>query len=198
MQFKTLVIISVVAAASFGGPISEGKQTTETVTVDKTAANPVPGTVQNSIPVTVQNPTTAVTIQNTPSVKSADNPAFQPFSAVNSKTSGLPGDHISFDVPTGKRLVIEYVSAQARLPNGQNAIFSVIVFNSDSTFSSFRLPRAAEGTDESGDAIFTVGQSLRLYSSARTESVEVVFERNNSAGQMLLEASISGYLVDIP
>ena len=73
-------------------------------------------TVQNSIPVTVQNPTTAVTIQNTASVKATDNPAFQPYAKGEIQAPAL--GTFSFDVPAGKRLVLELVTINGELSPG--------------------------------------------------------------------------------
>ena len=54
-------------------------------------------------------------------VRDVDNPARQPFQATVfiSISDGVPAGSALLDVPSGRQLVIEYVSASVQLPTGQ-------------------------------------------------------------------------------
>ena len=92
------------------------------VTVINTPDNPVPVNVQNLVSVpssitvinTPDNPV-PVTVQDEIATRSADNPAFQPYAQDQTTTtkSGVTIHH--YNVPQGKRLVIEYIGARANV-----------------------------------------------------------------------------------
>lgn len=206
MQFKTagksntmkpnanriLPIVAVIAVVSLSGlQTSEGNPPFENVTVNNTPANPVP--------VMVQNPTTAVTIQNTPSVKAADNPAFQPYVQSGSHFDQIgSSDSISFDVPAGKRLVIELVTVTLDLPTGQNQATNSLLLNEGSPRQVIHeMTSTAEG-DNGGGSRFVTTQTLRAYAEAGTGTVKIHIGRNSSASTFGWSVSVSGYLVDLP
>ena len=189
MQFKTLVVTSVVAVGLCGLQMSEAKQPTESVTVDNTPANPVP--------VTVQNPTTAVTIQNTASVKTADNPAFQPYAKGELQAPAL--GTFSFDVPAGKRLVLELVTLSGDLsPGNQIANVQVRTKQPDGGTVDHALANPSNVPGPGGNPIFANNYSVRLYAEPGPGSVQVFVARSGSGPTFDAQASISGYLVDLP
>jgi hypothetical protein len=173
---------------------------------------PLPVTVENAVSVTgsvtVQNPTTSVTIQNTPnvnvanipSVKSADNPAFQPYikSGSHFNQAGI-SDSIAFDVPAGKRLVIELITVSLDLPAGQNQSSDQLLLNEGLAQQvTHELTPTAIGDVGSGDVGFSTTQSLRAYAEAGNGTVKIHVGRNTNAGTFSFSVSVSGYLVDIP
>lgn len=128
-------------------------------------------------------------------MKDVDNPARQPFQrAIHEFTP--------FIVPTGKRLVIEYVSAD--------------VGTSSTSCDAFRckLKTTVQGTDlvhfffpelvstspsTAASRQFALSQQTRIYADPNTE-VTVNFERNGSPCVFGIGTglSISGHLVDVP
>ena len=167
------------AADPMGGP---------SVTVVNTTARPVP--------VTVQNPVTNV------SVRSADNPAFQPYQHDDSGVLSQNGftKTAFFDVPAGKRLVIELVTIVAFLDIGNNlATATITVTPPGGVFVRHHLTRTPTGEVSGGPATgFTVTQPLRLYCEAGTGAVRVDVERLNNTGLFSTQFGVSGYLVDLP
>jgi hypothetical protein len=182
--------------------------------VINTPDNPVPVNVQNLVSVpssitvinTPDNPV-PVTVQDEIATRSADNPAFQPYFRQDQSTSSDIGNTTHhYDVPPGKRLVIEYIGARAITNETSKKVeISVSVLKPGGTYTRFPLPRTDEGNNCLGSlcARFFIGsQSLRLYSVAGPESVLVKFEipffqGKGHPGVLNAESAISGYLVDV-
>lgn len=102
-----------------------------------------------------------------------------------------------FTVPQGKRLVIEFVSFQGVVPQGQrishcrlNTIVGNEIFNMFPVMT--QLPDYVFG-----EAAFGASQTVKLYADQNT-SVRVYFIRSGVSGTATLNASISGYLIDVP
>ena len=99
-----------------------------------------------------------------------NNPDKHPFQAnvEVSLPAGTEGRTASSPCPTGKRLVIEYVSGQAFLPSGQKALFSVIVsLQGQSAGTWHYLESTAVGPFGSQDC-FQCGRMVRLYADPGT------------------------------
>ncbi len=184
LQTKTGLTAGVVALAVFCG-----SQTSKAgVVVTNTAANPVPITAPSSIP-----------------VKAADNPAFQPYQ-FQDETGGVisPNGYyktVSFDVPAGKRLVIEFVSILVYLDSGDNLQEAVVtVSKPGGGVITHSLTRTVTGPSNGCAACgtFTVTQPLRLYCEAGVGALKVQTQRVNSSGLYKTAFSVSGYLVDLP
>lgn len=155
---------------------------TQKVIVNNGASNPVP-----------------VTVHGTVSTAASDNPAFQPYG--KSRSGDGPGDDyiasLSFDVPAGKRFVIQSVTFFSDMPNGQNlwAVTLRTTINGDYVYQS--LPVQAQGQDANGFARFTAAQAIQTYSEAGTGTVSVGFSRSGNTGNWSIGASVVGYLVDV-
>lgn len=182
----------------------------DTVTVNNTATNPVPVEVQNPVtnvsvnntaanplPVNIQNPLTNVT------VKAADNPAFQPYHRYSQEVEVDIDSYegtFAFDVPAGKRLVIELVTVYARLPSGQSVSKAKLeTVHANNAVSPFFLTASFQANIGDGST-WAITQPLRAYADAGASTVKVTVQRNNLGGGVhwFLEGSISGYLVDLP
>jgi hypothetical protein len=184
------------------------------VTVINTPDNPVPVNVQNLVSVpssitvinTPDNPV-PVTVQDEIATRSADNPAFQPYFRQDQSTSSDIGNTTHhYDVPPGKRLVIEYIGARAITNETSKKVeISVSVLKPGGTYTRFPLPRTDEGKHCFGpfcSRAFSGSQSLRLYSDAGPGSVLVNFEiafvrPGHGDNRLTAESAISGYLVDL-
>jgi len=176
------------------------------VTVVNTTANPVP---------TAAVGTTLVAFRGTPTINLASgtvtvgNSVTSPVQVhnVNDATTPFEGrlvfnidpgnqqNHGSFTVPTGKRLVIEHISANTTGPSGQKFIAGLtsevtggggltwLVLQFQGTF-----PLSTGPVD-----VFTLSQSMRVY----TESPPVfIVTRTDITGSATADATISGYLVN--
>ncbi len=175
------------AARADGGPVI-------------TIGGPVPLPVTAPVPLKVTGDTTVsgtVTVGNTALLpvptRSLDNPALQPvqfFQAKNTATSTSP-DLLSFPVPSGKRLVIEYVSIECLVPQNVAAIPLDIRLSSvvngvvaQYFFAPAILPPVS----------WIVNQTTRIYADGGTVvsiSSGTAYPTGSNCG-----ASISGYFVN--
>jgi len=138
-------------------------------------------------------------------VRDLDNPARQPVqvrltcSMENPQVACL-GNQIIYTVPQGKRLVIEYASMVARVPEGQSVSMLIQVPSSGGGLAvTHYLPLSAPSHDGvfAGGPFTSIGQQVRAYADPGS-NVVVNGLRNNGAGAGSYEFSISGHLVDIP
>ena len=130
--------------------------------------------------------TAAVTATGLTSVRDVNNPARQPFQT--SLTDVPPSNQ--FKVPSGKRLVIEYVSGRIPVGLGQQleSLYLLTTVNNAATFHFF-TPILTGGVTQS---IFTVSQQTRIY--ADPETFVTLYSQGGSLTAVL---TISGYLVDL-
>jgi hypothetical protein len=145
------------------------------------------------------NPTSNVVTVNsaTPvSVTSLDDPGRNPFQAFSGGgfVSGVATG--GFTVPTGKRLVIQYVSMQINLPPTDSLVDISIGTQQGCCGLKHRLVPFRLGTDANG-VHYEVGQDLTLYAEGR---VGVTFEVDDAKGisssAYEFFAFVSGYLID--
>jgi hypothetical protein len=181
MNTRRLCALSFCILMTFA-TMGHGAQQPTSVTVNNTSANPVPVDVQNQL-----------------STKAADNPAFQAYDEFRT-TTVLPGNiqaDFSYDLPVGKRLVIEFVTVSVIVPAGQNG-FTVTVFTGGISKQHY-IPVISQGTDTNGLARFVAAQQTKLFAEAGgSEAFHISIARNSSSGQFLAGVSVSGHLVDIP
>jgi hypothetical protein len=160
------------------------------VIVINSAAQPVPVTG-------------SVTVANVGSgrllVRDVDNPARQPFETNQncSPSGGALGCQMSFTVPAGKRLVIEYASMHASIPAGEVAELAIGTTVAG-TFVEHVLPLTPPSMPfAAGGLVARVGQVVRLYADPGT----VIFLNVGRSGvgtPTNFSVSISGHLVDVP
>ena len=146
------------------------------------------------------------------SVDDAVRELFQEQVAIN-LADGEIGNTAFLNVPVGKRLVIEHVSAGAIIPAGQKLQISLstIVNNTHQVGQSvqvthFLVPEKLGVGDPSSTGggggsieIFHVSQPMRIYADADPANVSIVFAagRGVSTGSGSVSITISGYYVDV-
>ena len=122
-------------------------------------------------------------------VRDPDNPARQPFVAtllsVNPNTS-------FFTVPSGKRLVIEYVSGQGTLPAGDKLLFVRLQVETQGSIVLHRFLPVLTGTEGNVD-VFLVSQQTRLYADPGSTVI-----LSGPPANVIFSVTVSGYLVDVP
>jgi hypothetical protein len=106
---------------------------------------------------------------------------------------GTYGQNTFFSVPSGKRLVIEHVSAIAHDLGQHPTMFRVTTFAGGQQVIHF-LVSSSQG--ESGRQ-FVASQQMRIYADPGT-GVVVGADREFNTGTGTATISVSGYLVDVP
>jgi hypothetical protein len=103
-----------------------------------------------------------------------------------------------YTVPTGKRLVIEHVSATCILPPAQGiAVFEILAKpTADSLGVGLRLVPVFVG-DFSSVSIFSASTPMKLYGHSGT-LVTVTATRGGTSGEASCAFNISGFLVSLP
>jgi hypothetical protein len=198
-NFKKYLITAIsfvmlLAAFVFSGPLagsSFGAPPPGEVKVINTSTQPVPTVITNT-------PTTKIKTDadNPIFVQDVDNPARQPF---QQKMNFNLADGFSevcmpiATVPAGKRLVIEYVSAKVNIPGGQKLRALNVFTNLNGDFAyHFLVPTPTGAFNE-----YVAGQQVRLYADPNTQ-VNICASRDTGDGIAPVQATISGYLVDLP
>ncbi len=129
-------------------------------------------------------------------VNNADKHPFQA-SVEISLPPGTEGQNGFVNVPTGKRLVIEYVSGQAFLPSGQKALFSVIVSLQGQTTGTWHYLESTVVGPFGSQECFQCGRMVRLYADPGT-TVMLRTDRNSPADTGLSRMTLSGHFVSVP
>ena len=189
-----------------------GGKPAQDVLVVNTATEPVPVTGEVALKpgskVGIDPSGNGVTVVNGASqpipvagnIRDADQPARQPFahSFSNNFTSGVCGDDDNIVVPSGKRLVIETVSGQVRVPSGQTAVLTLGATTSG-VVASYPVPITFAGSNLcfDGQDSFRTFEALRIYADPGS-TVIVEVRRNSNTGPVSWFLTISGYLVDLP
>jgi hypothetical protein len=133
-------------------------------------------------------------------VRDADEPARTAFQAMGSGDFDFGSNQTTIDlttVPAGKRLVIQYVSATMRLPNGHKftEVSLFTAFDGNGGVSLFLVP-SLTASDANSD-YFAASQPVFKYAGAGTLVTARLFR--DSAGVGVSGAgivAISGYLID--
>ncbi len=147
-------------------------------------------------PVTVTNTPLPVTVTGPVSTKDVDNPArhaVQVTTDVNVFSPNLSATVNSFvNVPSGKRLVIEYVSGRCFL----GTLNQQLIVEVGSTLGAG--PEARYTLAETRQETLNVlGGPVRIYADPGT-AVNLYFSRDTGAGDASCRVSLSGHLVDVP
>ncbi|HTI41629.1 MAG TPA: hypothetical protein VL693_07365 [Vicinamibacterales bacterium] len=144
-----------------------------------------------------------VTIANTSPllIRDFDRPAAQPFNYFDGDGAFVPGftaanpGGIAFTVPSGKRLVIEFVSMFAQIPQGQNIVFGRV----DTTGQFIYLPMTHTGTfTQAGEQVegFVGSQRMFVVLEPGTQ-VDPTAARDSGSGSGLFQVQIAGYYVNV-
>jgi hypothetical protein len=184
----------LIGAFIFSGPLagnSYGAPPPGEVKVINTSSQPVPTVITNSPIMKIKTDA-----DNPVFVKDVDNPARQAF---QQKLNFNLADGFSevcmpiATVPAGKRLVIEYVSAKVTIPGGHKLRALNVFTNLNGDFAYHFLAPTPTGVFNE----YVAAQQLRLYADPNTQ-VNICASRDNGDGIAPVQATISGYLVDLP
>jgi hypothetical protein len=112
--------------------------------------------------------------------------------------AGTTQGNCPITVPEGKRLVIEYVSVRAQGPTGQKFIAQIQtnVAHTESLRGKIWLVFFHQGTF-SGIDVFTASQPMRVYAEPSVPPALFVATRTDISGSAFIEATISGYIVNM-
>ena len=111
--------------------------------------------------------------------------------------NGTGGQNAAFQVPAGKRLVIEYVSGDALMPTGQKCLFSIFTsLAGQATGTQHVLETVALGKFGATDQ-FRTAQVVRLYADPGT-NVTLRADRDLATGTATARMSLAGQLVAVP
>jgi hypothetical protein len=128
----------------------------------------------------------------------------QPFRQTRSQTTsvGLSATIVDFDVPAGKRLIVETISIRARVNLNEVVEASMSTPGTDGTnATSTALPLAKQGTFSTTNfpdhysALHSV--RIRVDGTAATNELSFILTRNLTAGSGELVVTVHGYVVDI-
>lgn len=149
--------------------------------------------------VVVVNPPTAP-VPVTGAVEVVNDALYQPYIrlASTSLPSGTAIGGVTFDVPEGKRLVVEAVSVQANVPAGQKVRVFLDVLEGISPILSV-LPVQSPGSFQ-GVEYYVANLPFKLRKDAIsgiTDEIRVRMQRDATAGDSDLLVTIHGYLIDL-
>src|SRR5262245_33895881 len=152
---------------------------------------PVTGNLNATVAGTVQVGNTLLPVQATNDTLNEPYSEFRP---------GILGDGqdtkiLTFDVPDGKRLVIETVTVLAEVQPGQKAVASLVTQGPGGEVSRF-LTVESQGMMSGRDQLAgTHPIKARVDGTAATDEVVIRFFRSPVAGGSVVFASVDGYLV---
>jgi hypothetical protein len=193
----TLLILTDVHA----GPSVTVANTNAAIVVN-TAANPVWGSNfkdhDGCVCLTGTSIVSVVSSTNAPViVRDVDN-AQQPYQeTMGAFVTGVNGTTAGFaTVPAGKRLVVEFVSVTGTVPTGQKVTSASIEDHHPNLFHVLTV--TPQGTQPVlGTDIFVASQQIRMYFEAG-KSPSVSMGRDDTTGQMGIQATITGYFINVP
>jgi hypothetical protein len=186
----------LIGAFMFSGALaghSYGAAPASEVKVVNTSTQPVPTVITNTPAVKINTDADHPVF-----VRDVDNPAREAFQ--HDITFTLP-DNFSevcsplVAVPDGKRLVIEYISGKATFPAADQKLrnFSIRTTLNGNQAYHYLVPGATGIFNE-----YVIGQQVRLYADGNTLPHICVSRGTLNDGIVTVQASISGYLVDLP
>ena len=95
------------------------------------------------------------------------------------------------DIPAGKRLVIEHVSARGYVQTGQKAMIWIKISGHE-----YALVMHHQVSYANGKEYFSASQPMKLY-VADSEGLYAFVSRTNATGLSEFSVTISGYLIDV-
>jgi hypothetical protein len=211
-------LATVLTAASFGSPHTRAvalRAPTSNVVVTNTSGNPVPtsaqgttqvaGTVAISGTPSVQlSGVPSVTITNDSSsplpVTSVDVAARTPVDAFNTLTypdGQIGGGNRVYQVPFGKRLVLQSLSIWATLGSGEGLAQCTLDRSDDVNPMSFPVFMQHQGKDFGGNEHFVGSITGPIYFNGGA-SVSGSYLRDSGVGTITVNLSMTGYLENAP
>jgi len=144
--------------------------------------------------------TGTVAVKGTPTVEVVNDALYEPYIKLAgvSLSDGTLLGQVTFDVPDGKRLVIETVSVQAAVPSGQKV--RVFLDVTEGIGSLLGVVPVQSPGPILGVEYFVANLPFKLRKDAipgHTDEIVVRMGRDSSVGDAGLLATIYGYLVDL-
>ena len=132
-------------------------------------------------------------------VRDVDN-GMQPFQeerniSVSSGSGG--GSDVVVAVPSGKRLVIESVTARVNLAQGDTPALELVVRAGPPHEHEHYILVSFQGQAGDGRVLYVGTHDLRAYADPET-NVRVQFGRSNADSPASASVTVSGYFVDVP
>jgi hypothetical protein len=123
----------------------------------------------------------------------------KPFQATFSVNmpANTEGQNAGYNVPAGKRLIIEFVSFEAFVPTGQKASFSIFVQHQGEPNAIQHYLECIPNGGSGGQDLFLCGRMVRLYADPGTQ-VMLRTDRNAPTGTATARMTFSGYTVSVP
>ena len=202
LKDKDVVIVNTPAQ-----PVPTAVQSLPSITGNVSVTNTPTVNLQSGAAVGISPTNNTVRIGNVVSVTDTDSPVNQPVDVLVGGTfSGLlvatpngcifvAGTCTGGTVPAGKRLVLESVGADVRVPVGQKVLVSGNALR-NGIGMTHPIPMTGQGTFFGRD-VFHGARQLRLYLDPGM-SVGAVVERDNNSGDGSISLTFSGYFVDLP
>lgn len=206
-RFRTLAVVGafagIVGLLALSAPQKAGAAPGASHVIVDNASLPVAGTVgiSGTSDVNVTNAPT-VHLAAGASVRDADNAARHPIQGVADVTTFAGQTFNCADVlfvPTGKELVIEYISSTGMLvPSGQKVLGVRIITTVGGTNIQHGLTPTFVGPINGSFDQYVAAQQTRIYADAGT-NVTFCADRNSTVGNGGGSSiAFSGYLVDVP
>jgi hypothetical protein len=124
-----------------------------------------------------------------------------PFQATQTNSTDLFAVGVDFTVPAGKRLIIEFASVKASLRVGEKLSASISATNAG-TETTHQIVMSSQQSTFANDLFAGAEQMLMYADAGSTVRIEALRQSILGGGQdqqpMRIDASISGYLVDLP
>ena len=183
-------LVLVVAFGVFGARPATGQKGSPSgpdVRVVNTAANPVPVALQGTAQIAG-----SVNVVNTPTVKvdTTDALPVQDLYAARNAVQGALTQSIDYDVPAGKRLVIQFISIEAAgaAAGSDPVVYLRTSLNGNSI--SHRLP-VVFSTSSAGSSFWKAAHEVTFYCDDVVETLTVQQGAH-------VDVTFHGYLVDMP
>jgi len=190
-----LALALLLGGVLFGGPGAHAAGALLNVFVSNDAAHPVPVAGSVAVSNTSEKPVPVTgDVGVSGSVSVADDR--EPFEIrVDLTDAGATTDSGSFQVPAGKRLVVEFISARVNVPSGQTPLLSA---NASTGALGFPVPVELQGVGN-GNA-FHAGATRVLDFAAPGSYYSITLERQLPAGGAVTGDGggfvyVSGYLI---
>jgi hypothetical protein len=136
-------------------------------------------------------------------VRNVDEANRIPFQVHLDCTGAFGGCPAGYTVPTGKRLVVEHISARVRVPQGMQA--GVVLHSGLETAGDIavQVPLKTELLSEGGgNAVFIVSQPVTVYAeSTLNNKLQLSVWSGgslSSGGNVAFTGTLTGYLTDVP
>lgn len=154
--------------------------------------------------------TSNVVVTNSPAqpvpTKDQNNPAYQPFQWQGPVLAGVGLEYGTaiFNVPAGKRLVVEQISALVRITSGVSGQIPQLDLNTiaSNVQANTFVPMFFAGNSTPLSVSFIAAQPIRMYGDPGSQIVVEVkrsLDINGTwTGNLIANVTLTGYLVNIP